>query len=81
MSDQPQKSRWSPFSMMLGVVVLIVLYVLSIGPVAWLVDSSGITIPGWLMSSLESFYAPIIWIIENNTFLTKPFIWYEELFA
>ncbi len=36
MSDQPQKRRLT-ISMALAVIVLLVLYVLSIGPVSWLV--------------------------------------------
>ena len=64
--------------MALGVIVLLVLYVLSFGPVAWLIPSSGINV----MTAYPVFsrvYFPLFWLAKK----VKPFgdflEWYIDL--
>ena len=82
MSDQPIKKRLSPISVMLGVVVLFVVYVLSIGPVIFLWHMSGNIIPesvwDWI---IFVFYSPLTWIGENVELFGDFINWYLGLWG
>lgn len=58
------------------IILLPVLYVLSIGPVAVIVDKTGIMPP----SNIRRFYHPVIWL-HDNTPLRKPLEAYLRLWG
>ena len=55
--------------------VLPILYVLSVGPAAWLISEDYIS-----NDSAELFYAPIIAVAESNSWLQGTFEHYIRLF-
>jgi len=59
-------------------VGLVVIYVLSIGPVAGWAERSGLPYDGNLGRALEAFYSPLGWLIDN-TAAEHVFDWYIEL--
>ncbi len=57
---------------------VLVLYVLSIGPAAWIV-----AVPDWMDVALPIFqigYAPLIWL-HDHTFMRNPLEWYIGLWV
>ena len=74
MSDQPQK-RSSPDSKALAVIVLPVLYVLSSGPVFWLLMMS-LGYVGTARTVFDVVYYPLGWLNDNVEFVRKFFDWY-----
>ena len=60
-----------------AVPILLVFYVLSIGPVAALVlDSNGKMEYPEYVKEIETFYYPLFWVIGKNEFLFVPYIAY-----
>ena len=57
-----------------GLVLLPLVYLLLIGPVAWLVDHQ--KMPGWLA---EGIYAPVIILAEWSPAFMRILEWYIEL--
>ena len=65
-------------TLLLGVLLVVVLYTLSVGPVVAIVTkmapSSG------LVEMVEFVYAPLIWL-HGNTALKGPLEWYSKLWG
>jgi len=79
MSDQPKK-RWSLIKVMMTVVIVLVLYVLSIGPAAWIQYNSVPTRFETIYSKTIVFvYTPVIWLSHQSEFLWNLYRWYLGL--
>jgi hypothetical protein len=79
MSDLPQKRRWSPFSMMWAVIILLVMYELSIGPYYWFLVTFDITYPPYLYAC--QIYAPLVWLEERSELYMAFGDWYLHLWV
>ena len=79
MSDEPREGR--QLSVILAAAACaLVLYPLSIGPAAWLLERSGVPYDHWIMQGAEALY----WPLEYVTTLTglDPVVeWYIECFV
>jgi hypothetical protein len=78
MEDEREKrggSGCAIVGLVLAVVFLPVLYVLSIGPVVWMVDRT--TAPWWL----EAFYYPLEWLAAYSTTIRDALNWYIDFWA
>ncbi|MBI3865034.1 MAG: hypothetical protein HY290_24430, partial [Planctomycetia bacterium] len=73
-----RKERWAKWTLA-AVGGLPVLYVLSIGPLAWMASQG--KLPGFVDDEfVETVYLPIIWIIfEGPEPISNAVIWYEQL--
>ena len=80
MSDLPQKRRWSPFSMMRAVIILLVMYVLSIGPFLWFYVTFDIMYLPYLYAC-EIYLTPLIWLEERSEFFLTFMDWYGSLWV
>jgi len=60
--------------------MLPVLYVLSIGPVSWLINNRTIPVDGPLATGLSLFYAPFRLVLENCPPLEQFTVWYLAFF-
>jgi hypothetical protein len=82
MSDQPKENRRSLASMALAAIVLLVLYVLSIGPVQLICNRSGAKMSDPVVKFIIVFYAPLRWLGENvepfGEFFTRYIIWWTS---
>lgn len=73
MARHPHKSR-GPLVIVLAVVgVLLVGYVLGGGPMFWLFTSGRISI-----NAYRSYYAPVIWVCEQNKTVASGVEWYLD---
>jgi hypothetical protein len=75
MSGQPIK-RWSPISL-----ILVVLYVLSVGPTQWFILWSGSRPSDPVGIFIRVFYAPLIWFAENIEPFAELWKWHVEWWA
>ncbi len=80
MNDVQDRSSNNSSRLVVGCMIIFViaipfLYALSIGPVAWLVETMG-----WARGPLRTFYIPLIWL-HDHTFLKEPLEWYLGLFG
>ncbi len=73
--DENQDQKGNSVEVVLVCVLLPVLYVLSIGPVVWLVKKLN-----WPDELFERFYQPVVWL-HDNTALKVPLEWYSNLFG
>ena len=72
MSDDRANRSESTWAFWLAAApVVLVLYVLGIGPVAWITGPEITTVFGVL-------YAPVVWL-HNHTFMQEPLDWYIHL--
>ena len=59
-----------------GLVLLPLLYLLAIGPTAWLIEQE------WISESFaERLYAPILMLIDLSPFCQRLFEWYLDLWT
>lgn len=58
-------------------VVLVIVYVLSLGPVNWLYENGHISGPA--LAFVQTLYLPLIWILLNTETLAELLNWYIEL--
>jgi hypothetical protein len=65
MSDEPRSWTATLVYWTLGVLVLLVLYVLSVGPAQWMLEHG--YLPGGV-DTLNSMYSPLTWIVANDEF-------------
>ena len=80
MEDKPTKRGGGAVVVMALVAVLVLLpmlYVLSIGPVVWLVSNGRIG-PSF-QSGLEMVYAPLEWTVNEVPLIRGPIVMYAEL--
>ncbi len=76
MSDERHKPSGT-FWVIVTLVVLPVLYVLSIGPVAW----TSRLMPEWLGNAVVVFYWPLEWIYQHGPVpIHDALDWYVHLF-
>ena len=70
--------RRSPAAVVLLVVLFLlpIVYVLSIGPVNWLVTNDYLDSDG-----PRCFYYPLIYLAENNDTAAAVFVWYVGMFG
>jgi hypothetical protein len=64
MSDAPQKPLPLPAMVIAVLLFALVAYPLSVGPAAWLANSSWC--PEWLAFGLEVVYAPLEWLADHG---------------
>jgi hypothetical protein len=79
--DEPRKSSKTPLALVVGLVLLVLLclYVLSIGPVSLLVDR-GYLGEEWV-PVVKTLYAPLYWLIKHSKVCEVIFQWYMGLFG
>lgn len=76
--DNPRRRRVSP----VAIVLLLVLYPLSIGPVAWVLALLGALRADHLAARFfYVFYFPLIWLAEHSSVVESLLIWYGKLFG
>lgn len=73
--DENQDQQGNRIAIGVAIVFLPVLYVLSIGPVVWLVEKLN-----WPEEYFKNFYQPVVWL-HDNTALKAPLEWYGNLFG
>ncbi|QDT28014.1 hypothetical protein Enr10x_33530 [Gimesia panareensis] len=61
------------------VPVLLMAYILSIGPVVVSVEDSKGNLPAQYHGPLRSVYAPIVWVIDRNHYCRKVYAEYHQL--
>ena len=61
-------------------ILLPVFYVLSIGPVSYILDAAGVANPGPIVTAVRVFYYPVI-VMHENGILTQQLEWYVELWT
>ncbi|MAG95053.1 MAG: hypothetical protein CMJ48_15110 [Planctomycetaceae bacterium] len=74
--EQDQKRGWG-FWVAVVVLLLLVAYPLSIGPVIWCLDTGRLpqsSVPAW-----EVFYAPVLWAWKNVPAAEHVLDWYDDL--
>ena len=81
MSDQPKRSLWSRFPFTLTVLALLVLYVLSFGPVFWIASRLEVGLRDPVMQAVHAFYKPLIVIARNVEFVGDVYVWYRDLWS
>ena len=71
-----RRERWAKWTAA-AAVGMPLLYLLSVGPVAWMGDFY----PEWLGDALDAFYSPLAWFRENGPPLFRDTLnWYLNLF-
>lgn len=79
--DDPRRSTWSGIGYVAVLGILLLVYPLSVGPLAWLAKN------GYLPGDLEEYlaiqilYAPIIWMFENCEWYSRIHMWYLRLWG
>jgi hypothetical protein len=78
---KPERGSGAALVMVLGVALVLVplLYVLSIGPAAWLVNTGRLN--GEDGSPAYRFYSPIIWTADNCRPVEASLEWYFSLWV
>ncbi len=62
------------------VLLLLVIYVLSIGPVvAFMIDAKGNVIHPEYVNGYSAFYAPVIMLVDHVGFIQRYYWWYINL--
>lgn len=75
-SSPDRSKRGAAPVVVVGLFLLPVLYVLSIGPAIWLAEAG--YLQGTVIEVLEVVYAPLVWL-ANDTPLGGPIEWYVDL--
>jgi len=80
---KPQhSSHLSSMTLLLGGFFLLAFYVLSVGPVAAIVNSRHV--PNWIQMPVVIFYYPLIWLYENvevcQKYLEAYTEWWSDMF-
>ncbi len=74
--ESPVRSR---VPLRLGLFVIgLLLYVLSIGPVAWVVKHHGWTTRGWVENAIVVFYMPLELAMDRVPWLDQFVGWYVD---
>ena len=76
MDSDKRRSRSGPALVLVIVLLLPVLYVLSIGPAALVIQATGQN--DELIAVVEVVYYPVMWL-QEHTPLADPIGWYVEL--
>ncbi len=62
-----------------AIPILLMVYVLSIGPVVVFVEDSNGNLHTKHLAQLRSFYAPVVWVMDRNMFCRKLYIKYHKM--
>ncbi|MGD9856308.1 MAG: hypothetical protein AB7U20_15290 [Planctomycetaceae bacterium] len=74
----PDRFRWVPPP--ICIVGVLLFYILSSGPLSWLV-AKGIVVPDTVLWEVVTYvYLPLDWVAEVSPPFLSFVIWYEELF-
>jgi hypothetical protein len=77
MDDLKAKNGWGCWiSLLLGIGSLPLLYVRSVGPVAWLVYHDYLPRGPW-----ATVYAPLGWLARNSSWFKEFYVWYMQLWG
>jgi hypothetical protein len=57
-------------------LVAVLLYVLSIGPVAWINFHTGGSRTGWALDAFGAIYSPIIYLARHSEWARNAWEWY-----
>jgi hypothetical protein len=85
MSAEKMHSQNHPASFQIAALALVfvllapVLYVFSVGPVAYLANAAQLPNDNILLTALSAFYFPLEWISEHNQTAEAFFEWYINL--
>ena len=71
-----RRSTW-PAIVLMGLALLPGVYVLSVGPVRWLL--SWLLLPSWVYPAEHDFYLPLDWLAEACPPFGAAFEWYLSL--
>ena len=72
MTNEDSKRHWGQYAG-IGIPVMLILYVLSLGPATWL------QYKGYLSrESIETIYYPIVIVVENNEYIEDSLKSYTE---
>ncbi|MBX3440264.1 MAG: hypothetical protein KF861_22430 [Planctomycetaceae bacterium] len=74
-SNEEHRSRL-PF---LGIVAMPLIYILSIGPVAWGLTYFKVPFDSWPYMAAMLFYMPLVWLMQAFPFLGDALAWYINL--
>jgi len=78
MSVEPVRKRRLPVSLtVVTPIVLVVVYVLGVGPTSWLAANGHFS--GQTLELLETLYAPLFWSYDNVPGVKYFHDWYVEL--
>lgn len=77
MGDEPKRRGWVYWT--LAVLLTSLLYVLSIGPMFWLVVHTGL--PTFLEKPANYFYLPVFWPCDHSPTYRSAFKAYVKLWA
>jgi hypothetical protein len=80
MSEQRQSATGVYLAIAL-LVCLPPLYVLSIGPVGFILDAAGVEHDDWLAHFARACYWPLLWLHDNNTVAREWLEWYLKLWG
>jgi hypothetical protein len=62
--------------------VLLLIYLLSPGPVVWMLDALGVPRANRTVRLVvTTIYAPVIWLIQNVEWIERFYDWYLSLFG
>ncbi len=62
-----------------AIPILLMVYILSIGPVAASVEDSKGNVPPEYQASLRTFYAPLVWLMDRNYSCRKLYAKYHRI--
>lgn len=75
-AESPSGAWWPPLLLLLSPI----LYLASVGPVAWFVRTSGLPIDSTAGKIISTLYWPVEYLANNAPGVGKLIIWYVELF-
>ena len=78
MNEQPEKRR-SSISIALNVTAILLLYVLSTGPVFRIYTMTGLAYDHPVAVTLMSFYYPVLLLCESSDAINSVVSWYLDL--
>jgi hypothetical protein len=73
------KFLWRPAVAFWGTIGLLVLYLLSVGPAAWM--SWNLPLPEWLASGIAYLYCPLNPLDENSATVAEAFAMYVDIWV
>jgi hypothetical protein len=79
MSEERRESR-SYYGIALAIPCVLVFYVLSLGPVVAVYNTSSLRHHKPTGKALAAFYAPLIYVAERHSWAAEALVWYLDLF-
>jgi hypothetical protein len=82
MADPTNSRKSSPVAVaVVAFLILLVMYILSPGPVIWLLTKSGLQQSETTEKYVVVLYAPLIWLYERFPVVHSAYDWYFSLFG